>query len=322
MKILWLYRFFPEWEYDNWLHMKFVEYISQNQLHDIRAYGPRLDEKYRHLLLALYDPRHTLEELYTLFQFDVIICCTKGRMFEMYNPFKKTHKNMWLPSDFASWKKTPKIMLEEDYHYEENDEWYADMKFDLILQRHYSQSLRQQQIPMKFFPFSVDTKSFTSSTPNRTNNRKWRVAFVGNRLAPVYLHRRTAVEVLTRYGLIDDLSSLQRIHGVEYLDLLKSYIGFISCGSTMEICAAKNLEIMASGALLITNKFIGREMILPDDTHITYENSCSDLIHKVRNALAKQEDTIEIIKRGRDYVQQYHSHDIRVKELEEIVKGL
>ena len=362
MKVLWLYRFEIIYDFDNWLHMRFALTINEQPDMEVIAYGPHLKRKYPKITPLEFNEKLTIKDLYEVFEFDVIICCTKSRMFLRYNPKIEEVYQDWLPSDFSDWKKTPKIVLEEDYHYEKDDSWYQERGIDLILQRHYSQSLRENKVPMKFLPFSVDTNIFntTSKTfkdeyttevckhkPNDFNTwshakqagwysrsvaqgsqaiqvsfeplRKPYFCFVGNKGAPVYIYRRGAVNKLLKEQLVE---SHEQIWGAKYVKILREYTGYVSGGSTMEICASKNFEIMASGGILLTNKFVGIEKLFPEGSYLSYKNNFSDIVNKayqVTNDLVKY---LDMSAKGQQVIKERHTHQIRIQELKEIIQKL
>lgn len=337
MKILYLFHFKKHNNYDHYLNIDFANYIRCFPGVELLGYGLDLDQFDRNFAPMSYDNRIRLSDIYQQFKFDVIIANTKGRCFEYYNPHNNELNHMCLPKDFASWNQTPKIIFEEDYHYEKNDEWYQEMKFDLILQRHYSQSLRQQVIPMRFFPFSVDTSVFNpwaKETIHKNKvlplpaerDRKNKIAFVGNDGDTAYKYRFWAVRNLATLGLADNFSAIEpgairRTDG-EYIKILREYKAHISCGSTFEICAAKNLEIISSGSLLFTNKFLGIEKLFPSNAYVSYENDWSDLVEKATKILNDKDFVKETIAVGRKCILENHTHDIRIKQLLEIIENL
>lgn len=337
MKILYLFHFKKHNNYDHYLNIDFANYIKCYPGIELMGYGLDLTEHDPNLAPLKYNTKINLSDIYQQFKFDVIIVNTKGRCFEYYNPHNNESKNMCLPSDFASWNKTPKIIFEEDYHYEKNDEWYLEQKFDLILQRHYSQSLREENVPMKFFPFSVDTSLFNThkietihkGKPIRlpyNSERKNKIAFVGNDGDKAYIYRFNAIRKLVPLGIADNYSAVEpnairRVDG-EYIKLLREYVAHISCGSTYEICAGKNLEIMASGSLLFTNKFIGIDKLFPKNCYVSYENDWSDLIAKAKMIINEPYIVKETVTNARKCILENHTHDIRIKELIDIIWDL
>ncbi len=327
-KILWLYKYFPMYDFDHFLHMSYAKFVSSYPGVYLKAYGPGLDKGYPIINLFPYHRNITLEQISKEYDFDVIVVNTKSRCFDYYDPKRGIAQGCWLPPDFGTWTKTPKIVIEEDYHYEKGDDWYEDIGIDLILQRHYSQSLRQDKVPMKFFPFSVDNSYFNSSSTEVIYDeellslpyvREKKICFVGNVEDPCYKYRAMASEMLDHNGLCANFGGSKKVNG-KYLEALRKYVGYISCGSTHEICAGKNFEIMASGGILFTNKFVGIEKIFPEDTYCSFENDGSDILEKANKLLFDQDYAINILQNARKCVYEKHTHDIRILEMLDIFK--
>ena len=323
MKLLWLYRYFPLYDFDHHLHMTFAKFMASYPGIYLKAYGPDINKGYPLINLYPYHNQIKLKQIYKDYPFDLIIINTKSRCFDFYNPKTKEERGCWLPSDFHKWNKTPKVVIEEDYHYEVDDDWYQEMGIDLILQRHYSQSLRQNKIPMKFLPFSVDMGYFNSWSTEVIYKkeilqlpyiRKKNICFVGNNEDLAYKYRTNAINTLTKHKLGINFSGFKKING-EYLQVLREYVGYISCGSTYEICAAKNFEIMACGGVLFTNKFSGIDLLFPENSYCSYKNDGSDVLQKAIRVLTDHDYTIEILKNARQCIFQNHTHDVRVKQM-------
>lgn len=325
MKILWLYQYMPLYNFDCHLHMDFANVISCYPGVELWAYGPMIQEGYPGLSLIKYDPKRTMQELHDMFHFDVVIVNTKSRCFSFYNPKTGVEEGMWLPPGFAEWGTTKKIMMEEDYHYEKNDEWYFQMKFDLILQRHYSQSLRKDNVPMHFFPFSVDTATFNPHSewsvhqgsalkllPQHKRERK--IAFIGNDADACYKYRHGCTEKLCREHLAISYAGSKKQNG-HYVQALRQYVGYVACGSTYEICAAKNFEIIASGGILMTNLFEGIDLLFPPNCYVAYKNDHSDVVHNGRRLVYDFPYAKTVQEHGYKWLLDHHTHHIRIHEL-------
>ena len=164
-KILWLYLYNPDVNYDHWFHADFAKAISEYPGVELKCYGFEMEKKYPEMSIP-YDENKLFSDIKREFDFDIIISNTKSRMFKYYTPpvlHIEERRNCWLPIDFPKWNKTPKISLEEDYHYEVSDSWYVENNVDLLLQRHWSQAQRKETIKKIWFPFSVDNRVFSPS---------------------------------------------------------------------------------------------------------------------------------------------------------------
>lgn len=332
MKILWLYKFKADYNFDSFLHMDVARYLKGHPGVEVMAYGPGLRNAYPTLTQLEYQPTYYMQTLYDHFNFDIVIINTKSRCFDFYNPKTKQQSPTWLPGDFHHWKKTPKIVLEEDYHYETDDSWYKEMGIDLILQRHYSQVARQQHVPMKWLPFSVDTNVFNDrnsfvevrgrrvSVPD-SGNRQKKFAMVGNDADAAYVYRRSAIQRLADLKLGVSFSGSKKVDG-EYLEVLRQYIGYVSCGSIYEITAAKNFEIMASGGVLLTNQFVGIDLLFPTSTYMSYKTDLSDLEMKANMVLTDNQLRHSIVMRAHHCINQRHTHPIRTQEMVRIIEDM
>lgn len=318
MRILFLYRFIKEYDFDHYLHMSFVKALSKISK-DIKifSYGPGLRQAYPETTLFEYNPRLSFETLYEMLHFDLIIFMTKSRCFTYYNPKKDEAQGCWLPTDTAKFNKVPKIVLEEDYHYEKNDFWYREMGISLILQRHKSQVLRKQEVPMAWLPFSVDPLTFKDNGLNREN----KIAFIGNNADEAYVYRKNAITNLVNANLGANYAGSKKVNN-DYLEVLQKYIGYISCGSIYDITAAKNFEIMASGGILFTNSFLGIDYLFPNNSYVSYSNDASDIVQKAKNLLNNVYQQKEIRELAQKVIKTRHTHEIRLTEMLNIIKEM
>lgn len=318
MKILWLYRYSAQYDYDNWLHLKFVEVLKRYPGIEVLVYGPEIHVGYPHLTTLPYNSALTIDDIKKHFDFDAIICNTKSRMFLDYNPHppNKYARGQWLPKGFENCS-SPKLVIEEDYHYETDDKWYQDNKIDLILQRHLSQSLRQNIVPMKWFPFSVDTSVFCPAPDVRLN----KICFAGSTSKDVYRYRYFACEKLKHAGLIDVFASGQKT-GYLYINCLRRYISHLCCSSIYKISPAKMFEIIASGSALFTNPNDDLELLFPGHAYYTYKPDHSDVVTVAKDIINNSAKRIDIVKRGLNIINEKHSHNIRIGELLNIIKGI
>jgi len=313
MKILWIYKYDPEYNLDKWFHLEYARSIKRQGV-DIVAYGPRIHEAYPDLVQIRYSPEMTWKELLNRTSSDIVILNTKSRMFEYYSPHTEEQSGCILPKGFNESKDIPKIMIEEDYHYEKNDDWYSDAGIDLILQRHCSQSLRKGKIESIWFPFSVDTEIFK----DRKNPRKSQLALIGHATGP-YPIRKRICNYFQSDNLIDIFCKKEKIYN-SYISCLQEYLGYISTSSVYNITAAKNFEIMASGGILFTDKFLGIEKLFPNDSYIEIPKDLSILNSLVRDLLNNQDRIHWIKEKALNCILKYHSNFVRTSELLEIIK--
>lgn len=324
MKILWLYRYHPEYNFDHWLHMDFAEWLRHYTGGNVRCYGKYLHEVYPKFVVTPWTAETTLQELHNIYPFDIIIINTKSRMFEDYlppiNPDRMEPYSIgcWLPKDFDEYK-CPKIVIEEDYHWETDDDWYVDRGINLILQRHYSQSLRDGKVKKLWFPFSVDTSVFCSNPLIVARER--RICNMGG-YTWCYIYRNRVKEILKSANLCVDFSNHHREE--RYIKSLQSYVAYISCSANVNHTPAKMFEIMSSGGILFTNRSpedkYGLKKLFPDESYVTYEEDFSDVLSKARRIINDKEWADMIAKKGMEYVQEHHNHKVRIRQLLKILE--
>jgi spore maturation protein CgeB len=319
LKILWLYQFLDHYNHDDWLHMKFAEYIANSGQCELVAYGPGLHENYRDVAPIKYNQKIMLGNLYNELRFDAVIINTKSRCFDYYNPHKQELRGCWLAEDFSAFDKTPKLVLEEDYHYELNDTWYQEQRIDLILQRHYAHVSRQEKVPMKWLPFSVDTTIFKPSDTHEKINKVCMAGAVNG----AYPERQIISNALQRNQLIDVFSSKEKI-GLDYVKCLQQYTIALCGSSRYHITPAKLFEIMASGAVLFTSEEKDLEILFDKDSYITYNinQSESAIVQKVREILNNINLRDNITSKALKCINEKHTHDVRIKELIKIIEDI
>jgi len=327
IKILWIYKYDPRYNFDHHLHMDVAEDLNNFSNVKVIAYGKGLHESNPRLCPFSYREDMTLLALYNAIKFDLIIVNTKSRCFDYYcpplvigNTEGERRKGELLPSDFSTFNKTPKIMIEEDYHYEVSDDWYKEKGFNLILQRHYSNFIKGKEmksgIEHRFFPFSVDINKFYDKKLSRIN----KITYVGSLSEAYYSDRLQALRKLSAYGLLQRDTEKHIVDNC-YIDNLNKYVGHLSGQSNFFINPAKNLEIISSGSLLISNNHskAGLEYILPNDCYISYDDTSSDIVSKVQYILNNSDKRLEIVEKATKYVRENHNHQIRHQQLLDII---
>lgn len=326
MKILWIYKFDPDYHFDHWFHLDFVKNMrAYNPEHEIWAYGPNLDKLYYDLNLSSYNSNITMRNLYKNFQFDVVILMTKSRMFEFYRPAKfpynkEESRNYWLPKDFNEFK-THKVLLDEDAHYELNYNWQREIGIDLVLQRHYANYIKwrkqEKDISTKWLPFSVNTNIFK---PNPKFDRLNKIAFCGSAVHEIYIHRRAVIDKLLPLRLIDNFESTKKEKS--YINCLQTYSAHL-CGSTIyNITPAKIFEIIASGSILFTNESdkYGIQYLFDPVCYVSYKEDYSDVVEKAKIILSNSAIRRDATHYGRKTIFAKHTDEIRSKELIKILQ--
>jgi hypothetical protein len=267
-----------------------------------------------------YNSQKLLSDIKAEFNFDIIISNTKSRMFKYYCPpvlDLEERRGCWLPRDFAKWNKTPKISLEEDYHYEVSDSWYVENHVDLLLQRHWSQAQRKEHIKKIWYPFSVDNIIFSS----KNQSRKRKLCNLASSSSECYPHRYKLIQMLEPYNLLHDAK--RSIENNDYLEWLQAYVAYICCDSIYHITPAKMFEIMASGGLLFTNESdkYGIQELFPKNSYFTYKEDYSDVKEKVHSIINDVNLVNATVKNALKCIDKRHTNTIRIDELLKIIKN-
>lgn len=324
MKILWLYKYDPSYNFDHWFHMDMVEAIRKEG-HECWAYGPKIADGYSKQALVPYNRYLLMEDLYKQYRFDVAIVVTQSRMFSYYRPalvqpiMPERKEGCWLPEDFSTWS-GPKVVLEEDYHYENNNNWYKEMNINLVLQRHYTNVDRfykndNKGIKCLWHPFSVDENVFKPSSAERLN----KICLVGSIVKNIYGLRAKALEVLGSKGILDHPG---RVMDGQYVNCLQSYVSHFSCSSIFDITPAKMFEIMSSGSVLFTQEDngYGLKELFPKDCYVTYKRDGSDLLDRATKILNDPEWVKQLTDNGRKCILERHTHSKRISQMINIFK--
>ena len=314
MKILCFYRYLRYYNKDERLHAGFIKKISEHSEIELKTFGIYMEDIYPELNLMPFRYGLCLEDLLKKFKPDVLLFHNKSRMFWDYNPTQSFKGNEWLPSGWHRFD-IPAVFLEEDYFREENDDWYFDGNIGIILQRHYSQSLRKGKVKKIFFPFSVDTKIFK---PNSNIIRKNKICFVGRMGGEECIHRRKAVEILKKYNLIDVYANGEKI-GNNYVKCLQEYVCHLNGTLKFNISPAKIFEIIASGSVLLNNKADNGLEQLFDGGYVSYKNE-DDLKEKVNRIIYDKNFVKTVSEKGMQEIKNKHTHEIRIQQLVDILK--
>lgn len=313
MKILIIYKYLANHNHDEYLHLDFAKSFEKYG-HEINFYGPDVEHLYPENCKIKYKENIFINDIKKVFDYDAIICLTKSRMFLEYSPPTRGNymKGCILPLGLHR-ENCPKIVLEEDYHYEINDDWYFEKGFNAIFQRHLT-NVKDGKVKNYWVPFSVDVDKFKYNLNNRIN----KICFAGS-ISPPYPDRIYACAELNNNKLIDIFSSRQKV-GDSYVECLQKYIAHLSGSSSYMICCAKNFEIMSCGSLLFTNNFPGLSFLFPKDTYKIWNEH--NLIDEARFILNNPEYVKETTKKALTTILEKHTHEIRISEIIKLMKEL
>ena len=314
MRILWFWQYDPDYAFDEWFHLDYVRWMSRQGI-DIKVFGPGVFESpYRDLAFSPFETYVTLKAMQQSWPFNIIVCNTKSRMHYNYVPRQKHDDNCWLPKDFADYE-CPKVIIEEDYQYEDDPLWYMTHEFNMILQRHYSNFLLTKYLyPSKWLPFSVDTEVFKPSNKERLH----KAVFLGHKAHEIYVDRKWATFKLRHQ--LDDYGE-KIITGKEYIEKLRSYDLALCPSGIYNMTFAKLFEIASCGTVPLVNSHpgYGLEKLFSIGNYVSFHNDCFDIEEKVKAALDDQQS----IKRKSEYIREEviekHSHEVRTKQLMEIL---
>jgi hypothetical protein len=308
MKILWFWRYNRYYNKDERLHTDFARIISQDKNIELKMYGPYLEDIAKDLIVMPFNLNIVMDDILKKFKPDVIILNTKCRMFWSYTA-NVEESSSWLPFGWHT-VDVPKIMIEEDYHYINDDNWYKNHNINMILQRHYAQSLRKGLVKTRWFPFSVDTNIFK---PNYNIKRKNKCCFVGSMLSDIYNIRQVVCNKLNKLGIIDIYSKEEKL-GNDYIKCLQEYAVCVNGSPERASSLAKMFEIMASGSVLFTNENKDLPLLFDEGSYISY--NLNNIEDTVKIAL---EYANNISNKGIECIKNKHSHQIRIEQLKGII---
>jgi len=315
MKILWLFRYKPHWDWNRWFHMDFAEELAKQKGIELKSYGKGMTSSYPQFDLQQYSPSTSIEKLRQKFKFDIIIMDGRARMVTT-----NRSKNTILPKNFDEFKDTPKIMIEGDYHNYKDFNWFLKRGVNIILHRHKNNVEKGEKnlpnIKHIWFPCSVDNTIFK---PNPNINRVNKFCFIGG-LNCCYIHRKKAINKLNKQNLIEVLH--HRLKGQSYVNCLQSYVSHVNGSSLFNIETAKMFEIMACGSVLFTDegKGDGLKRLFVEGSYVTYKRDFSDIISKARKILNNVKYRKNITSKAIDCINKRHTHTIRAQELLKIIK--
>lgn len=212
----------------------------------------------------------------------------------------------------------PKVSIEGDaYVMKDRLNWHISMGINFVVSRApFGKSYFG--VPSVWLPFSVPDEFYLKEfTVNRLNKILF---FGGGRFGAnmFYGIRRKAIFLLERADMLDYFppDSFEM-----YRDYLRKYKSSLSCCfGDLNMGPAKNWEIPASGCLLFTNDFIGRELIFGDKLFIEYKKDCSDVVERAEDILAH--DYSELAYAAWKIIGDKHLSSLRVKELYNILNAV
>jgi spore maturation protein CgeB len=220
--------------------------------------------------------------------------------------------------DIKEIKDIPKVSIEVDcYNLNKAPGWHKTMGIDFVINR--------APFPKSFFsapsvwlPDSVTDEFYLKEF---TYDRFNKIVYIGGgrfSSSVYYKPRKKAIFLLERHDMLDYYPT----HSFEfYEDHLRKYKCGLSCNLyPLNMAPNKSWEIAASGCLLFTSDFIGRELIFGDKLFIEYKSDCSDIIEKAEDILTH--DYSDLAYEAWKIVGERHLQSTRIEELYNILTSI
>lgn len=214
--------------------------------------------------------------------------------------------------------KIPQVILEVDYHDVEDKNWYKDNKMELLIYRGwYSQvELKKAKLPTVWLPHAASSEFF-----NTGEKRYNKIVFAGSgRYSEnaLYRIRQHVIRILENIDILDWVGNV----GYEpYPEILRSYTcAFTDACGTNVSPIGKTFEIMGSGTALLSQHFIGEEVLFGKNSPITFfQDNLSDVERVAIEMIENPKETAEMAKRGLHIINKQHRYTHRAYELYQIL---
>jgi len=289
---------------------------------DLKMYGPQqynpdkvMYQLPEDITLMPYEKDITGLDLVKEYNPDVILL-------QLYN-----QKNLeWYPSDICK-AGVPTVLLEDD-HYTYNPElskykgtkpleWYKRSGLSLLLRRHFYRE--RAPIPSVWLPQSANEKEFTPYYGERVPY----IGFAGSfEPTPWYEIRRKAVEKISDARLLSH--KFGKFVPEEYVIYIREHAGVLGCsGGILHTPLAKMFECMLSNTPYLTNWFHHSHLLLGLKEYcFIYKDDCSDVVAKAKIILNEKDYVAEVTKNALEVTLKEHTHDIRIRQLYDILKAV
>ena len=199
----------------------------------------------------------------------------------------------------------------------------GEMGIDLILMTydkdqitHAAKTFQTLGCPIEFYPFSVDPKMFEPmGLP-----KKYDVSLVGNMSSSYYPFRNIVHKALKDKGI-------NYHHPLMGINVREEFAVHINCSticitgsSSYKYLVQKYYEVTACGTLLMADMCMDAEYqgFIPGENFV--EIRADNVVEKVEYYLNNPGEAQRISQNGRELILQRHTHDIRARELIEILK--
>ena len=249
--------------------------------------------------------------------------------FGKHKYFKKI-KNLECPSICFIFK--PSINLREKL------EFCKINQVDLILTPHsqFEDFSRIANIPTKLFPYGFDPSIFKP----RNLEKKYDIGFSGalhaeniypdgafkNKNIRSKIHDLLKnINKINYFWKSTDVLETARIHdNIEYAETVNSSKIWIATQAAFGDITPRYFEIMGSGTLLFCEKNDGlyRSIFKNRKNCIEFKSNLSDFLSLLNDLVENEQEIRNISSNGYSDAQQFHTWDIRAKELISIIEGL
>ena len=199
----------------------------------------------------------------------------------------------------------PKILIDVDFFYLRERKEDIHILFDLHILRNPVDLKYTKNTNQECLPFSVNTSIYYP-----TKIKKENICYLGSDYShPIYKIRKKGCELLN-----PDIYF--KLSNKEQAIIYSKHIAALTCGTTLRSIGAKHFEIGAMGIVLFTNntnELMGK--YFPNDTYVSYKDDCSNIINLWEEVKSNKEYFLEQAKILAFHIQKYHSHEVRIKEL-------
>ena len=230
------------------------------------------------------------------------------------------------------------FIFKPSIHLKEKLEFCKINQVDLILTPHsqFEDFSRIANIPTKLFPYGFDPSIFKP----RNLEKKYDIGFSGalhaeniypdgafkNKNIRSKIHDLLKnINKINYFWKSTDVLETARIHdNIEYAEPVNSSKIWIATQAAFGDITPRYFEIMGSGTLLFCEKNDGlyRSIFKNRKNCIEFKSDLSDFLSLLNDLVENEQEIRNISSNGYSDAQQFHTWDIRAKELISIIEGL
>jgi hypothetical protein len=293
--------------------LQFDFIIRLNSYCELFVYGPYEHQDNPHIAPVNFNSKITSTDLLNIFNPDILL-------FLLYAPGCYN----WCPFDICNYN-LPSAIIEID-HYTRNSNlgnqilgWYKNAGFSLAIRRHsYEEDC---SVPSIWLPFAADDAEFY---PDETINKINLIGFAASsgKANLDYDIRRDASSILKRSNLLAHKNGITENY--EYADYIKQYAGALTCsGGKIHTTLSKHFEIGLSKIPILSNRILfEKELFGPQKCFFEYDDNCSNIVSQANIILNDKNLANDVATNMYESCKKYHTFDIRVKELYDILINL